>query len=868
MKIGTDIGALYLKALRIDDNGKILKSYYKHHKGNPAQYIEEALTSIEAEKSDAIGITGANAENVISFLQVEPLDTTACQIRAIHTLFPDAKFIIDIGGVSSTLIQLGDEGKFQGYATNSLCAAGTGSFLDEQAARLGVSYQDTNTFDHVENPPTIATRCSVFAKSDLIHRQQEGCSQQEMWSGLCKGMTRTLLGTLLHGRPLSGKTAIIGGVALNKEVIRWLKAVYKDLILVPENPHFMAAYGGALNANAKAEKIITTKFDATKSQDKSFARFPWPLTMEKSNYPSFETKEYYTDEDGNEVRVTHLSDSKEVRGYLGIDIGSTSTKLVLMDEEDRVLLDVYRKTLGNPIGATKLLFKALRVFAQNKNITFDILGVGTTGSGRKIVGKLIGADGIINEISAHVAGAVKTDASIDTVFEIGGQDSKYMHLVDGHIRDANMNYVCAAGTGSFVEEQANKLGYKISEAGPKVLGIKPPRATDRCTVFMEQDMAKLIQNGATPAEAFAAVMVSVTKNYLNKVVGNRYYSRKKIFFQGATARNPALVAAFERLLNVEIVVSPYCHVMGSYGVALLTKELMEAKKQESTFIGLDLEKRKITLRKEKCELCQNDCAITFADIDGITKSPSWGYMCGRDPDDDKVKVTPHYKLIRRRERFWREAGKGIKVPQNAPVIGLPQALNNYTYYPMWRAFFNHLGFQVQLSGPTTNEIRQLGTAMSGADFCFPAKVFIGHMAHLSSHEGVDFIFAPQITHVEPNDKTSASVSCPYVQGAPAYSRTAFKLNAIETSQILTPLIDLRLDPMSVAKSISKIISKPLGKSTFEIHQAWVKAVKIQKTFIEDCYSEGDKVLAEAKEKNEKLLVLVGRPYNNSDQGLT
>jgi predicted CoA-substrate-specific enzyme activase len=867
MKIGIDIGALYLKAVKVDANNKGVKTYYKHHKGNPQQFMSELLEEMVVTKNDVIGLTGVNAEKFTSYIQGEPLDTTFCQIQAVHTLYPEAQFIIDIGGVSSTLIQLGEEGKFQGYATNSLCAAGTGSFLDEQAQRLGVSYEDTKTFEHVDNPPTIATRCSVFAKSDLIHRQQEGCSEQEMWSGLCRGMTRTLFGTLLHGRPLSGKTAVIGGVALNKEVIRWIKSVYKDLVLVPSMPQFMAAFGAALKANIPAQKIVVNTFDEMTGQDKEFARFPWPLSLEKSDYPSFDTQENYVDDDDSEVRITVWPEENEIKGYVGIDVGSTSTKLVFMDENNNVILDVYRKTLGNPIGATKLLFKSLRVLAENKKVTFNVLGTGTTGSGRKIVGKLIGADAIINEISAHVAGAVKTDPTIDTIFEIGGQDSKYMHLVDGHIRDANMNYVCAAGTGSFVEEQANKLGYKIAEAGPKVLNVKPPRATDRCTVFMEQDMAKLIQNGASPEEAFAAVMVSVTKNYLNKVVGNRYYSRDKIFFQGATARNPALVAAFERLLDVKIVVSPYCHVMGSYGVALLTKELMETKKTETTFLGLDLERKSINLRKEKCELCQNDCAITYADIEGVSKSPSWGYMCGRDPEDEKVKVTTHYKLFRKRERLWREAGQGVTVAENARVIGLPQALATYTYYPLWQRFFNELGFQVQLSGPTTDEIRDLGTAMSGADFCFPAKVFIGHMAHLSAEEGVDYIFAPQMTHAGDNDNTTSSVFCPYVQGGAAYSKTAFKLNAINTNQILTPIVDMRLDPMSVAKRISKVISKPLGKSTFEIQKAWVAALKVQQDFIEACYVEGDKVLSQAKENNEKLLVLVGRPYNNFDKGL-
>ena len=224
-----------------------------------------------------------------------------------------------------------------------------------------------------------------------------------------------------------------------------------------------------------------------------------------------------------------------------------------------------------------------------------------------------------------------------------------MHVVDGHIRDANMNYVCAAGTGSFVEEQANKLGYKVSDAGA---GRAGPAAAARHRPLHGLHGAgrrPLIRTGSTPQEALAAVMVSVVKNYLNKVVGNRYRSRDKIFFQGATARNPALVAAFERLLDVEIVVSPYCHVMGAYGVALLTRRVMQEQgRTASTFRGLDLDQREITLSKETCELCQNHCAITLRRHRRRAEGPSWGYMCGREPGERKMRVTPHSRLLRLR----------------------------------------------------------------------------------------------------------------------------------------------------------------------------------------------------------------------------
>jgi len=442
-------------------------------------------------------------------------------------------------------------------------------------------------------------------------------------------MTGTMFGTLLNGRPLDAPTAVVGGVAMNREVLRWMEHTYPGLILVPSQPHLSAALGAAL-LGKRPRHAVPRPLPVHHHDIEQRGNYDWSLTLERSLYPSFEAQEYYRDDDDNEVRVLDWPANGKLEGWLGIDIGSTSTKLALVDENDRVLVDVYRKTGGDPIGATKLLFRALRRLAERRGGSYRIRGVGTTGSGRKMVGKVIGADAVINEISAHVAGATRVDPSVDTIFEIGGQDSKYMHVVNGHIRDSNMNYVCAAGTGSFVEEQAHKLGYPVDQVGPAVLGIRPPRTSDRCTVFMEQDVARLVQSGTSPQEALAGVMVSIVKNYLNKVVGNRYRNREKIFFQGATARNQGLVAAFERVLDCQVVVSPYCHVMGAYGVALLTRAAMaEEEKRETSFRGLDLDRRNISIRKETCDLCQNHCTISFAQVEGLDEEPSWGYMCGR-----------------------------------------------------------------------------------------------------------------------------------------------------------------------------------------------------------------------------------------------
>jgi activator of 2-hydroxyglutaryl-CoA dehydratase len=264
-KIGIDIGAVSLKAVRLGADGKVAKSVYARHRGEPAKVLENALAELSVKAGDSIGFCGSNAARFCESFEVPRQDLAACQIGVVLAEFPDVANIIDIGGGSVTLVQLDDQGHFQNYATNSMCAAGTGSFLDEQAARLGISYDDPTLVGSVAEPPSIATRCSVFAKSDLIHRQQEGYSKAAMWSGLCRGMTRTLVGTLLRAKPLDKPTAIVGGVALNREVLRWLGAAYPGLLRTPSQPQLARRCAAACPSTCPRARPFTASPPATTS---------------------------------------------------------------------------------------------------------------------------------------------------------------------------------------------------------------------------------------------------------------------------------------------------------------------------------------------------------------------------------------------------------------------------------------------------------------------------------------------------------------------------------------------------------------------------------------------------------------------------
>ncbi len=869
-RLGVDIGALFAKAVLLDENGRVLARKSLPHKGEIYKVTHAVVKDVLNGKDiGAVRFVGHNAPAVAKALGFEAEDQVSAIIRAVREELPKTRLIIDIGGGSLSLIELDENGDFSGYQTNTLCAAGTGSFLDEQAARLGLDYDAIKDFEFVSDPPSVAARCAVFAKSDLIHRQQEGYGKPEMWSGLCKGLTHTIVMTLFKGRQPKGQVAVVGGVARNPEVMRWLREDLGLEIRVPEAPQEFSAFGAALSAEAwKAEngpdweKLL--RVDGTASEKTHRPS----LELHRSDYPSFSVEEAYIDDEQNEVRVTRWPDNNVLRGYIGIDIGSTSTKLLMTDGNDEALVDIYRKTGGDPIHATKALFRALRTLIEAHGGKEEILGVGTTGSGRKLVGAVIGADAVINEITAHVTGAMKTDPSIDTIFEIGGQDAKYIHAKNGRLHNSNMNYVCAAGTGSFVEELSRKLGFDLFTLGDEVMGVRPPVTSDRCTVFMEQDAQMYLRRGYSPKEVMGAVMYSVVQNYLNKVVGTRYYSREKVFFQGATARNKGLVAAFENLLGVEVVVSPYCHVMGSWGVALLTRKQVEASGKPSRFVGLSFAEKEVKLSTETCELCNNHCHITFAEVEGLSERPSWGYLCGRDAEEKKVKLNREFDLFRQRNRLWNKTGtEDIQLPKDAPVIGYPRALLAHSYYPFWRRFFAELGYRLKLSKPTDRDVVELSSEWVGSDYCFPVKLAHGHARQLLENDRMDRIFIPYMVSAgDKSGKTTESYFCPYNVALPATIEAAMNLNGVSRSRLLRATMDFRWTDELAVKRLYGDLGAELGRSRKEIAGAWKRAYTVQKHFENGMMNEGGEAYRQVLSENRPAIVILGRPYNIYDPG--
>lgn len=861
MRIGIDIGSCYIKAVALDSSQRVVRHRFAPHNGRPLEALRPFLNVLEQEAT-ALGLTGS-LSGLLANGQAHRLDDVRSMLKGSAHLNGRFRNLLHLGASSISLIKLGEEGELLDYRTNSVCAAGTGSFLDQQAGRMRIDIAECSRFRGAEDPPSVAARCSVFAKSDLVHRQQEGYTIPQLWCGLCRGLSFTIVNALLQGEALRGKTGVIGGVALNQEVIRWLRQLIGPDLFVIEQPHLVGAIGAALLArNTCAPGGLFAPASPELYEPRPAAHVRPALVLKRSELPADEVFRRYVDEDENEVRILEeLRGSRSVS--LGLDIGSTSTKLAILGEDDRVLVDIYRRTAGDPIGATQRLLKRVEALLTESGAEFLFTACGTTGSGRRLVGEIVGADRIVNEITAHARGArLLFGNEMETLFEIGGQDAKYVHIRDGRVDHVNMNYVCAAGTGSFVEEQAGKLGFRVDEIGDRVLGIAPPFTSERCTVFMERDVEKLLMEGFSREQAMAAVLYSVCFNYLTKVVGNRPVTGERILFQGATAKNKGLVAAFEIILARQIVTSPFCHVTGAIGAARMAREETDSTHRgTSSFRGLGVHRRQVRVDYAECGLCQNRCKITHARIEGLEGAPSWGYMCGREAEDTKKKPNHLYGAFDLRSSLFARAARPQRRQAEGVGVTMPMALATYAHLPLWRAFFEELGLVLRVTRSTRRETTETGISNATADFCFPVKVFLGHVAEAARAEGP--VFIPHLIAGEKTRITLKSVFCPYVQAAPSIALCSELLSEALRGRLFKPVVDFAMpDAVNIRELHAALRS--LGIRKGRVARAWKRGLAALEEYRRACEQEGLKILSEVERSGEKAVIVTGRYYNMYD----
>ncbi len=889
--IGIDIGSTSSDVVVLDNENRVVLSDYRRTKGKPVEtfriQLQEIFQQINPAGVETIAATGSAARLPAKLLGIPFINEVAAQAAAITHLYPDIQnaTVIEMGGQDSKLIFLQPgEGRVRDFALNTVCAAGTGSFLDQQADRLGINIE--NEFSQLavqsKNVPRMAGRCSVFAKSDMIHLQQQATPVGDILAGLCLALARNLKSNLGCGREFVKPIVFTGGVAANAGVVRAIEDAFETKpgeVLVPAAHFFTGAIGACLTAKSKglqhsisANSLLEKIDEYLNQQGSSLQNAPRrePLATPVLPPPK------------NHVRSDLLTNAIEpIEAYLGVDVGSLSTKAVVMDRQKRILAKIYLMTAGRPLDAIHQVMKAIGDQVQNK---VKIIGAASTGSGRYLTGDFIGADVVINEITAQATGAAIVNPKVDTIFEIGGQDSKYISLNNGVVVDFEMNHACAAGTGSFIEEQANRLGISIkNEFAQLAFASKSPvKLGERCTVFMESDLLSYQQQGATTEDLVAGLSYSIVANYLNRVVGRRKIG-DNICFQGGTAFNKAVWAAFEKVTGKPIMVPDHHECTGALGAAAIAAEHIEQAAQQagvrpqSKFKGFEnLVNADYTVESFACDHCSNHCEIKKVQL---ALSSSNG-MVGSEPlyygsrcDRYNVKKTAQKKsrfgaFEYRQSKLLEFAGLNSKSQISnlkSKKIGIPMALASWQLLPTFSQFFRELGFEVVLSGRTSKETIRKGVESVTAQPCFPIKVAYGHIVELIE-KGVDYIFLPSIVStIASFPENKHNHFCPYVQSFPYQVRSAFGDKLGDSKLLIAPL---RLgEGDKLAKKTFVELGKRLGVSPFEARRAMEKGFEAQRGFDKSLADKGREILASIRE-GEKLFILVSRPYNGCDEGVS
>jgi len=910
-------GGLRLLTDQARGDRAVLVAETRRTRGRPLEVVRELLREIieavGAEHVASLALTGSGAALVAKALNVPRGNEFQAAARAVDLLHPEVRTIFEIGGETSKFIRVEpDPGSgalgILDYSTNGDCAAGTGAFLDQQASRLKYAVEDiARIVEQADRAAQIAGRCSVFAKSDMIHSQQKGYTPPEVLRGLCNAVATNFRSAVVKGRTPVPPIILIGGVAANLAVVKAIAETFElpdGGLFVPPGAEAFGAIGAALIGADAAQQNraamraglagLTEEKAATQG---TFATSP-PLSLERVRLLREQTRPYVFPQDG--VRVD---------AYLGLDIGSVGTKLVLIDDDGEVIHSIFTRTEGRPI---EVVTRALREMEQAVGSRVLIRGVGSTGSGRELIGELVGADSINDEITCHKTGASFIGDRLlgrrpDTIFEIGGQDSKYISLetegghngsggslceggrsecgegheachfrrrprwataaadpVDSIVVDFTMNEACAAGTGSFLEERAEELGVSIKgEFARLALSSRAPiKLGERCTVFMERDVNTCMQRGARREDVIAGLAYSVGYNYINRVVRGRRIG-DCIFFQGGTAYNDAVAAAFAAITGKEIIVPPHNAVLGAIGAALLARDKVQASSSGTRFRGWDVTQIDYGLREFTCKGCGNLCSVQEFTVEG--EKTFWGDKCSdryrKRAKTDRKPVIPDLIALRRELLHADDRGD----PPAAKVrIGIPLAMYTHDLLPLYRRFFRDCGFAAISSSETNRRIVESGLEAAVAEPCFPIIVAHGHVADLIAR-GVDYIWLPNILSAETKFLDNESHVCPWGQTLPFVIRQAPSFRDWK-GRLLCPTLRFRHGLDGVREALVRT-ALDLGASRKTAEQAFAAAAAAQRRFRADYEQAGREALETLRHSGEPGVVIVGRPYNVHDAGL-
>jgi predicted CoA-substrate-specific enzyme activase len=824
--VGVNIGSVSVNVVSVDNNSKV-KTIKEPHLGKPQEVLDQIIKKNFSNNECYYNVSGSFGE-ISEIVAVE---------KAINSYEEKFDVILSLGGEAFVLYVLSEEGHILNVLSHDKCAAGSGEFFVQQIDRLAVTLPEAIELAKDGKRMELASRCSVHCKSDVTHKLNRGeASMEDILASVLGSMANKVVGLIYQSRVDVKRLLLIGGVSLNDAFVKILREQIDnvEVVVKPESSVF-EAYGTALIVK---EKPVFEKVNLITS--KSFTTFP--------SLKDFSSQVTIIEPTGYKKKF-----DKKANYILGVDVGSTTTKAVLMDSEDKsVLASYYGRTSGNPIQATRKCIE--EIISQVGNLKVNLVGV--TGSGRQLVGAYLGTSAVYNEISAHSEGAVFYDSEVDTIFEIGGQDSKYMYLQNSVPVDYAMNASCSAGTGSFLEESSKgDLGVDVFDISDIAMTAgNPVRFKADCAAFINTDVRTAMQEGYGSENIVGGLVYSIAENYLNKVKGSRQVG-KKIFFQGGVAKNNSVGYAFAQTTGKQIIIPPNPELIGAFGIALIAQSKYEnheidGMEKDTTLKSIIVEELN-HLGHFTCKACKNYCQIERYEVGG-RKFP-FGGRCSKYEHQwrgsEKIDEKENLVGVRNDLVYAFESEKKAKKGKSKGSIGIPRALLTHTLYPLFSTFFDELGYEVILSD--IDEERELQT---NAPFCFPIQILHGAVLDLIKKE-VDMIFVPHMHGLPTEGKWMDATFCPVTQGSPYFIKQAFK-----EAKFLSPLLSFARGYGS-NKSLVKMAVKELNQPKTLAEQAFKKAISKQKAVENQFLDWGKEHLEKLKENGEIGIILLGRSYN-------
>lgn len=855
--LGIDVGSTTVKLALFKNNELVYHSYNRHLSMIKSKVLEELKKIKPIVKDDElfIAFSGSSGLGVANELKLPFVQEVFATSELVKTLEKDTNAVVELGGEDAKVIFF-DNGTDE--RMNGTCAGGTGAFIDQMATLMNVNTAELDVLSlKSEKIYPIASRCGVFAKTDIQPLLNQGAKKEDIAASIYQAIVNQTISGLAQGRKIEGKVMFLGGPlhflkGLRKQFAETLN-LDEEHAIFPEYAPVSVAIGSAIFASKQRQSFkIDDLIEKVKSIDTS-------KKVTNTLEPLFENEEEYEKfcKRHSEATVEEIDvDSYSGKAYLGIDCGSTTTKLVLISEDDKILYSYYSSNKGNPVEIIKEQIEHIYSIVTNR---IEIAGSVVTGYGEELIRKAFNIDEGFVETLAHYTAAKHFNPNVDYILDIGGQDIKCFKIRKNSIDSINLNEACSSGCGSFIETFAKSLGYDIKEFSK--LGIfakKPVDLGSRCTVFMNSSVKQAQKDGAEVGDISAGLSISVVKNAIYKVIREASASAlgKNIIVQGGTFLNDSVLRAFERELGKNVIRPVISGLMGAFGCALRAKKLGIEK---SAIISYDdLKKFTHTSKMVRCNGCGNHCNLTINLFNDGNRYIS-GNQCekGASLGEAQADIMQIPNLFKYKREKFEELFK-IRRDENKKTIGIPMSLGMYELAPFWKTLFEEVGFNVVLSGFTTKKLYAKGQYTIPSDtVCYPAKVMHGHIIELLEKQ-VDAIFYPSLTYNVDEKIGDNNYNCPVVAYYSELLRS--NLDELKAVQFLYPYLNINNDK-ELEKGIYKALSK-IAKIDKKLLKKAIKTAKIEyEKWKFDIRFEGKKALEFAKETGRYALILAGRPYH-------